>query len=91
MRNIVIEKSNFLPMEEREIEIVERKGIGHPDTICELISESASQALSLYYLKRFKKVLHHNLDKELLISGKSQTKFGEGKIIEKIKGKYSVC
>lgn len=84
MRNIVIEKSNFLPTEEREIEIVERKGIGHPDTICELISESASQALSLYYL-------HHNLDKELLISGKPQTKFGEGKIIEKIKGKYSVC
>jgi S-adenosylmethionine synthetase len=85
MRNIVIEKGDYLPIEEREIEIVERKGIGHPDTICDLVCESVSQALSQHYLKRFGKVLHHNLDKGLLVAGKSQPKFGGGKILEKIK------
>jgi S-adenosylmethionine synthetase len=85
MRNIVIEKGDYLPVEEREIEIVERKGIGHPDTICDLVCESVSQALSQYYLKRFGKVLHHNLDKGLLVAGRSQPKFGGGKILEKIK------
>jgi S-adenosylmethionine synthetase len=85
MRNIVIEKGDYLPIEEREIEIVERKGIGHPDTICDLVCESVSQALSQYYLKRFGKVLHHNLDKGLLVAGRSQPKFGGGKILEKIK------
>jgi len=85
MRNIVIEKSDSLPIEEREVEIVERKGIGHPDTICDLVCESVSQVLSQYYLKRFSKILHHNLDKGLLVAGKSQPKFGGGKILEKIK------
>jgi S-adenosylmethionine synthetase len=85
MRNIVIEKVDYLPIEEREVEIVERKGIGHPDTICDLVCEAVSQALSQYYLKRFGKVLHHNLDKGLLVAGKSQPKFGGGKILEKIK------
>jgi S-adenosylmethionine synthetase len=85
MRNIAIEKGDYLPIEEREVEIVERKGIGHPDTICDLVCESVSQALSQYYLKRFGKVLHHNLDKGLLVAGKSQPKFGGGRILEKIK------
>jgi S-adenosylmethionine synthetase len=85
MRNIVIEKGDYLPVEERKIEIVERKGIGHPDTICDLVCESVSRALSQYYLKRFGKVLHHNLDKGLLVAGRSQPKFGGGRILEKIK------
>jgi S-adenosylmethionine synthetase len=85
MRNIVIEKGDYLPVDEREVEIVERKGIGHPDTICDLVCESVSQALSQYYLGRFGRVLHHNLDKGLLVAGKSQPKFGGGKILEKIK------
>jgi S-adenosylmethionine synthetase len=85
MRNIVIEKIESLPIEEKEIEIVERKGIGHPDTICDLVCESVSQVLSKYYLKKFGKVLHHNFDKGLLIAGKSQPMFGGGKILEKIK------
>lgn len=85
MRNIMIEKADYLPVEEREGEIVERKGIGHPDTICDGVAEKVSQILSQYYLKKFKKVLHHNLDKALLIAGKSEPKFLGGKILEKIK------
>lgn len=85
MRNIVIEKLETRPIEEREIEIVERKGVGHPDTICDLVCEKASEVLSQYYLKNFGKVLHHNLDKGLLVAGKSQPHFGGGKILEPIK------
>lgn len=85
MRNIIIEKADTKPIEERVVEIVERKGIGHPDTICDLVCEEVSKKLSQYYLKKFKKVLHHNLDKGLLIAGKSKPKFGGGKILESIK------
>lgn len=85
MRNIIIEKSKEPAIEEREVEIVERKGIGHPDYICDACSEVASQALSQYYLKKFGTVLHHNLDKGLLIAGKSEPKFGGGKILKPIK------
>ncbi len=87
MRNIIIGKSDYLPIEEKEVEIVERKrmGMGHPDTICDLVCESVSQALSQYHLKRFGKVLHHNLNKGLLVAGRSQPEFGGGKILEKIK------
>jgi len=85
MKNIVIEKLNCPSVEERGVEIVERKGLGHPDTICDSLCEAASLALSRYYLKKFKKVLHHNLDKGLLVAGKSKVKFGGGKILKPIK------
>ncbi len=84
-RNIVIEKLNCLSVEERDFEIVERKGIGHPDTICDGLCEAVSLALSKYYFQKFKKVLHHNLDKGLLVAGKSEVKFGGGKILKPIK------
>jgi len=84
-RNIIIEKLAGPLIEEQEIEIVERKGLGHPDYICDALSEAASQALSQYYLKKFGQVLHHNLDKGLLVAGKSKPEFSGGKILEPIK------
>ncbi|MEO0202943.1 MAG: methionine adenosyltransferase [candidate division WOR-3 bacterium] len=71
-------------IEEEEIEIVERKGIGHPDTICDNISESFSIELSKYYKENFGKIFHHNVDKAVLIGGKAIPKFGGGKVIEPI-------
>lgn len=65
----------------REIEIAERKGIGHPDTICDEISEAISVALSKYYLQEWGYIMHHNVDKALLIGGQSQTAFGGGEVI----------
>jgi len=85
MENILIEKLKGPSIEEREIEMVERKGIGHPDTICDALAETASLALSQFYLQKFKKVFHHNLDKGLLVAGKAEVKFGGGKILEPIK------
>ena len=53
----------------RDIEIVERKGLGHPDTICDALAEQVSLALSRHYFDRFNRVLHHNVDKILLVGG----------------------
>jgi S-adenosylmethionine synthetase len=63
------------------VEIVERKGIGHPDTICDALAEELSRTLCQYYLDNFGLILHHNVDKALLWGGISQPKFGGGKII----------
>jgi S-adenosylmethionine synthetase len=69
-------------MAQRPIEIVERKGIGHPDTICDLIAEELSRGLSAYYLEHFGRILHHNVDKALLVGGQTRADFGEGEIID---------
>ena len=63
------------------VEIVERKGIGHPDTICDALAEELSRTLCQFYLDNFGLVLHHNVDKALLWGGTSQAEFGGGKII----------
>lgn len=65
-------------------EIVERKGIGHPDTICDALAEEISLALSRYYVEQFGRVLHHNVDKVLLRGGTSHPVFGGGEIIAPI-------
>jgi len=66
------------------VEIVERKGLGHPDTICDAIAEEASLALSRFYMERFGFVLHHNVDKVLLRGGSARPAFGGGEVDEPI-------
>ena len=44
-RAITVERLTQTPIEERNIEIVERKGRGHPDYIADGISEAVSRAL----------------------------------------------
>jgi S-adenosylmethionine synthetase len=66
------------------VEMVERKGTGHPDTICDALAEEFSHALSRYYLERFGLILHHNVDKGLLWGGAARPVFGGGEILEPI-------
>ena len=70
-----------LPYREEPFEIVERKGPGHPDSLCDGISDAISRGLSRYYLDHFGTILHHNVDKVLLIGGKSKPAFGGGEIV----------
>ena len=63
-------------------EVVERKGLGHPDTICDALAEAVSLRLSRYYLERFGLILHHNVDKVLLRGGTARANFGGGDVIE---------
>lgn len=65
-------------------EIVERKGTGHPDTICDALAEGLSQALCRFYLDRFGLILHHNVDKALLWGGAARPALGGGEVIEPI-------
>ena len=85
MRNISVEALNNTPVGKSQVEIVERKGVGHPDSICDSIMERVSVELSKEYIKRFGGVLHHNIDKGLLVAGQSEKKFGGGRILEPIK------
>lgn len=82
MRNIIVEELIQKPIEEQEIEIVERKGIGHPDSISDGIAESVSRALSETYIDKFGGVLHHNTDEVQITAGESIPEFGGGEIIK---------
>jgi S-adenosylmethionine synthetase len=69
---------------EQGVEAAERKGSGHPDTLCDYITEGISRALSEYYLSEFGCVMHHNVDKALLVGGVSEPAFGGGRVVEPI-------
>lgn len=56
---------------ELAVEVVERKGIGHPDTLADGIAEMASIRYSLHCLKEVGAVLHHNLDKVAVLGGRA--------------------
>ncbi|GAB2717939.1 methionine adenosyltransferase [Kitasatospora kifunensis] len=59
-----------LPLEPA-VEVVERKGLGHPDTLADAIAELASIRYSQYCLQEFGAVLHHNLDKVAVLGGRA--------------------
>ncbi len=84
MANIVITPMTFRPTYELDAEIVERKGIGHPDTICDYLAENLSRELCLWYLREYGAVMHHNVDKALLVGGVARAEFGGGEVIEPI-------
>ena len=48
----IILASSRLPPAQEAVEIVERKGLGHPDTICDAVMESVAVELAQAYLKR---------------------------------------
>lgn len=62
------------------MEVVERKGAGHPDTICDALAEQLSRDLCRAYRDEFGTILHHNVDKALLSAGRSAPAFGGGQV-----------
>ncbi|MDD1771266.1 MAG: methionine adenosyltransferase [Methanomassiliicoccales archaeon] len=83
-KNIIIEKLESKPIEKQQVELVERKGIGHPDSIADGLSESVSRALCRMYLERYDRVLHHNTDETQIVGGQSSPRFGGGDVLEPI-------
>lgn len=83
-KNISVEKLSSTPVAKGPVEIVERKGVGHPDYIADSVAEIASRELSKYYLQRFGAILHHNLDKVLLVGGQAEPRFGGGEVLHPI-------
>ena len=80
--NLIIQESKGLPKSKQEVEIVERKGIGHPDTICDGIAEHISITLSKAYTEACGHILHHNIDKGFLVAGQVECRLGGGRVIE---------
>ncbi len=82
MPNIIFEELKQTPVEHQRVELVERKGTGHPDSICDAVMERVSVALCHEYLEAFGRVLHHNIDKGLLVAGRTEPHLGGGTVLE---------
>lgn len=82
MRNITVDMLSRTPVAQHQVEIVERKGVGHPDSICDAIMERVSIALSKEYLQRFGRILHHNIDKAFLVAGDAEIRLGGGRVTD---------
>jgi S-adenosylmethionine synthetase len=78
---VIVEMFKGKSISEHRVEIVERKGTGHPDQICDSVMEAISLALSREYLERFGTILHHNIDKGLLAAGRTEKRFGGGRVV----------
>lgn len=83
-RNIQVAELDRRAVEDQQVEIVERKGIGHPDSISDGIAESVSRALSQLYLDRVGKVLHYNTDETQLAAGSAAPAYGGGEVVDPI-------
>lgn len=85
MNNVFVNKLGRIALEDQPLEITERKGLGHPDTICDAVMNQISVDLSKEYINKFSVVLHHNVDKSLLAAGVATPSFNGGKVIEPMK------
>jgi S-adenosylmethionine synthetase len=83
-RNIHVQPASGLAVEDQDIEVVERKGIGHPDSICDGVAETVSRALAQTYIDRFGTVLHYNTDETQLVAGTAAPAYGGGEVLEPI-------
>jgi S-adenosylmethionine synthetase len=78
MQSLII--SN-LRIADEPVEVVERKGLGHPDMICDALAETLSRNLCREYLERFGTILHHNVDKALLSGSRAASALGRGTVL----------
>ena len=83
-RSLHVEEIKGLSVQDLDVEIVERKGKGHPDSLIDGASEAVSLGLCDYYLKHFGAILHHNVDKGILVGGRSEASFGGGRVLSPI-------
>ena len=81
---IRINSRNFIPIEQRDFEICERKGLGHPDTLIDGVMEELSIELSKRYLKEFGRIAHFNVDKGQVCGGATKVEFGGGEFTKPI-------
>ncbi len=79
---LLIEELKQTPLYAQPLEVVERKGIGHPDTICDGVVEEFSHQLAAAYWKKFNDIYHYNVDKAFLRAGRAEQNWGGGKIIK---------
>jgi len=81
-RTLVEVERHRVPVAMQAVEVVERKGAGHPDSLCDAMAEEVSQALCQEYLEQCGRILHFNADKSLLVAGRSEPRLGGGRVTE---------
>ncbi|MEK8173286.1 methionine adenosyltransferase [Streptomyces sp. M19] len=74
-----VDRTGPRTVEDLPYELVERKGVGHPDTMCDAMAERMSRYYSQYCLKEFGGVAHHWFDKVTLYGGGADTDYGRGR------------
>ena len=84
-RNIVVSEATGQFIEDFPVEIVERKGIGHPDSLCDGIAERISREYTRWCEENLGGALHHNFDKVQLVAGEVSVHFGGGELIKPIR------
>lgn len=67
------------------LSIIERKGLGHPDTLADHLAEELSRAYAQYTLDAFGAILHHNFDKLALLGGSSRVVYGGGEMRDPVR------
>ena len=82
MMKVNLQTRPDIPAGRRDVEVVERKGLGHPDTICDAVAEELSRRLCRFYLENFDHIAHHNVDKALLWGGAARPAFGGGEVLK---------
>jgi S-adenosylmethionine synthetase len=80
VNTISVETLPSTPLDRQHLELVERKGLGHPDTICDLLAEAISRDLCRVYLQTSGRVLHHNIENAFLVAGSSTPALGGGRM-----------
>lgn len=63
------------------IEVVERKGSGHPDTLCDHLAERLAGRLAAAYAEAGGLLRHFNVDKGLLAAGAVDVRLGGGRMV----------
>ena len=77
-------ETDYLDPENLKLEIVERKGLGHPDTLADGLANYISVKYSEFCIKKFGVVLHHNIDKLYVGAGVINKLFDNQKLVKPI-------
>ncbi|MFN7161177.1 MAG: methionine adenosyltransferase [Candidatus Gracilibacteria bacterium] len=76
-----------------EFEVVERKGVGHPDSLADALANEVSIAYSKYCLENIGVIPHHNIDKLYIGAGHYKNDYGVcerlSPIIVRVNGRMS--
>jgi S-adenosylmethionine synthetase len=84
-QQFILRQDSGCDPESAAFEVVERKGIGHPDTLADGIAELSSIKFSEYCLKEFGVVLHHNLDKVGVFGGLASFSWTDGHFVRPLR------
>ena len=83
--NLFIYSEKQKSINNKGFEVVETKGKGHPDNICDTLAERISANYSNYCIENYGFILRHMVDKLTILGGGSKVSFGNGEMKEPIR------